>query len=63
MSTPIDATYALYRGDELLGIGTAEQLAKERGVSRDTIYWYASPSNLKRVERGVGRTLAVRVDG
>ena len=36
--------YALYRGDELLGIGTAKELAKERNVKESTIKWYATKS-------------------
>ena len=40
--------YALYRGDDLLGIGTAVELAELIGVKEDTIKWYATPSARKR---------------
>ena len=40
--------YALYKGDELLAIGTLDELAEFRGVSRNTIYWYSMPINKKR---------------
>lgn len=42
------AEYALYKGDELLGIGTAKELAKMHGVKEKTIYFYTSPVYKKR---------------
>lgn len=36
--------YALYRGDELLTVGTVEQLAAWQGVTVRTIKKYARPS-------------------
>ena len=41
--------YALYRGDELLTVGTVEQLAEWHGVTVRTIKKYASPSARGRV--------------
>lgn len=43
--------YALYRGDEFLEMGTAEFLAKFLGVQLRTIYFLASPVNLRRIEK------------
>ena len=40
--------YSLYKGDVLLGTGTAEQLANQFGVSPRTIRWYASPAARRR---------------
>lgn len=42
------AKYALWRGDECLGIGTAGELAEKMGVKAETIRWYASPANKRR---------------
>ena len=42
--------YALYKGDKLLGIGTAEELAKKYNIKRDTIFYYASPAYKKRAD-------------
>jgi len=40
--------YALYKGDELLGVGNVHELAKLIGVSEKTIYWYSSPAARRR---------------
>ncbi|MBC1850226.1 hypothetical protein HCA21_11545 [Listeria seeligeri] len=41
--------YALYKGDELLLIGTLTELAEFRNVTRDTILFYMSSSYKKHV--------------
>lgn len=41
-------TYALYRGDELLGMGTAEELAEKLGIKRDTVLWLSTPAAHRR---------------
>ena len=56
-------TYALYRGDELLDVGTANEIAKRRNVKPETIRFYATPSyqrqsKFKNPDR---RLIAVRV--
>lgn len=57
------ATYALYRGDELLDVGTCAELAERRGVSTKTIYHYTAPAYRKEWRRGDGgRLYAVRID-
>lgn len=40
--------YAVYRGDDLLAIGTAEEIAEKLGIKKKTVYFYASPSYKKR---------------
>lgn len=42
------ARYALWRGDQCLGIGTAQELADKLKVKVDTIRWYASPASKRR---------------
>lgn len=42
--------YALYKGDELLIIGTIKEIAKHEGVKVDTIKFYKTPVYKKRVE-------------
>jgi hypothetical protein len=34
--------YGLYKGDEFIDVGTAEELASKFGVAKNTIYSYAS---------------------
>lgn len=52
--------YALYKGDDLLAIGTLDELAAFRGVTRNTIYWYSMPENLKR-DKG-NKVVAIKLD-
>lgn len=40
--------YALYKGDELLAIGTLKELSDKFNVKKETIKFYSSPSYLKR---------------
>lgn len=54
--------YVLYRGDEVVDIGTRRQLAERLGVTEKTITGYGSPAYLRRVEDKDGVTRAVRVD-
>lgn len=46
--------YALYKGEELLKIGTLDELAEFRKVKRETIFFYATPTYRKRTtEKGL----------
>lgn len=40
--------YALYKGDNLLKIGTVEEIAEELGIKKETVYFYKSPAYNKR---------------
>ena len=48
--------YAVYRGEENLGDGTAEELAKKLNVSEKTIY---SSATVARCKRDKGKRLVV----
>lgn len=43
-----DNEYALYKGDNLLILGTIKEIAKNQGVKEKTIMFYKSPTYLKR---------------
>ena len=43
--------YALYRGDEFLDCGTAEELAERRGISKFSIRNATTPKRIKRFEK------------
>ena len=45
--------YAVYRGDDLIVMGTATECAEFLGVKKHTIYWYASPSAENRITRAI----------
>ena len=49
---------ALYRGDELIDVGTIKEIAERRGVCKDTIYWYTTPAGHRRAK---DQSQAVRV--
>ncbi|MGO0040617.1 hypothetical protein ACTJ5V_12065 [Streptococcus suis] len=49
--------YALYKGDKLLAIGTAKELADKFGVKVSTIHFYKSPAYIKRTSDARGRRL------
>lgn len=51
--------YILWKGDEIVAIGTARQLAEKLGCSVRTIYWYVSPA-CKRRDNG-NRLVAERI--
>ena len=49
--------YALYKGDELLAMGTKREIAEKLGVSVNTITFYGAPSYAKRTNEKNGRRL------
>ncbi|MFS9164927.1 hypothetical protein QM879_01085 [Streptococcus salivarius] len=49
--------YALYKGDELLAMGTKKEIAEQLGVSVSTIYYYHTPTYAKRTSETKGRIL------
>ncbi len=53
-------TFAVYKGEEFLDEGTAEELAERFGVTPKTIRWWAAPTSHKR-DKG-NRKTAVRLD-
>ena len=42
--------YAVYKGDELLAIGTAREIAKQLNVKEATVYFWSRPVNIRRNE-------------
>lgn len=43
--------YALYKGDELLEIGTIEEIAKRQNVSENTIRYYKTNAHLRKCKK------------
>lgn len=43
--------YALYKGDEFLIVGTAEECAKYLNVKADSIKWMSTPTAKRRLKR------------
>ena len=40
--------FALYRGEDLVSIGTIEEIAEETGLETRAVRWYTTPSAKKR---------------
>lgn len=40
--------YALYKGDEILAIGTVNEIAKELNIKKETVFYYRTPTHKKR---------------
>lgn len=53
--------FALYKGDKLIDIGTAKELAKKQGVSIRTIYLYSSTKYRQEAE-GKNKKIVIRVE-
>lgn len=57
----IKREYALYKGDELLAMGTKEEIAKKLGIKRNTVEFYGMPAARKRIKGKNGKIL-IRID-
>ena len=53
--------WAVYKGDELLAVGTKEEVCGQLGITSKTLYWLASPANIK-YDKGGRRRVAYRYD-
>lgn len=49
--------YALYKGEEILAIGTADEIAEELGILKKTVWYYGTPSQHKRTSGTNARVL------
>lgn len=57
--------YAVYKGDELLAMGTAEECAAELGVSKEYIDWLTMPTAKRRLAKRKNPekcTVGIRLD-
>lgn len=57
--------FAVYRGDEMVAIGTAEECAEELGVSPEYIRWMTTPYGRERTNNRKNpdkATTAVKLD-
>lgn len=43
--------YAAYKGDQLVAVGTAKELAIKLGIKQKSIYWYTSPTYQRRLDK------------
>jgi hypothetical protein len=45
----------MYKGEEMLAVGTMKELAKERGVKIATLRFYTTPANKRRIGKSKNR--------
>lgn len=45
------STYVVYKGDDVLCVGSARECAEALGVKVETVCFYASPAWKRRMER------------
>ena len=53
--------YALYKGEELLGIGTKKELADQLGIKLSTISFYHSPAYQARSKNNKNRKILIKI--
>lgn len=53
--------YAMYKGEECLGIGTLKELAEHFEVNLKTIKFYLTPTYKKRLKKGKNRRQLVYI--
>lgn len=57
-----DGMYVLYRGDDVIDIGTCSEIAERQGVKPGTIYYYSTKAHCRKVKDSPHRLLSVRVE-
>lgn len=53
--------YALYKGDELLGIGTRDELAKMLNIKPKTVMFYKMPAYIERMKKNSKKNNSWRI--
>ena len=59
--TAREAIYVVYRGDEVLAVGTKEECAYRLGIKESFVEWMATPTAHRKEASGRGRMVAERV--
>ena len=54
-----DEICILYKGDDVVDVGTIREIAKRRGVKESTVYYYSMPAYRRR-GKGGNRLMLVR---
>jgi hypothetical protein len=43
--------YAMYKGEEVLAIGTAPEIAEKMGIKVETVHYYATPAHRRKAKK------------
>lgn len=54
--------YALYRGDDLLMVGTVDEIARYLDIAKKSVYFLSYPSYHKRCEGSERRAYVVAIE-
>lgn len=54
--------FAVYRGDDFITLGTANECAKQLGVTAQSIKFYASPTYKNRNKDGGNSLVVIRLE-
>lgn len=55
----LNREYALYKGEDIITMGTLDEIADELGVKRESVAYYRYPIYKKRTKAGNGRRLVL----
>ena len=53
--------YAVYKGENCIGIGTKRELAEQFGVREETVAFWSTPTQARR-NTGGNRKIAIKLD-
>lgn len=62
VSKGIKYEYAVYRGDNLISIGTVKEIAEEMGINENSVWRMGTPSYLKRLKHIEKCLVLVRIE-
>ena len=51
--------YALYKGEEILAIGTVKEIAEELGIKESSVYYYNTQTYRKRTSEKARRLVKI----
>lgn len=55
--------YALYKGEEMLAVGTIKEIAEQLGIAPDTVRYYSMPAYFKKCNGKMSnRRVLVKID-
>ena len=58
----IKKEYALYKGEDCIGIGTLEELSAKFNIKKKTLLFYKTPSYLKRRKCSKNYRILIDID-
>lgn len=60
---PVEAEFAMYKGEDLIAIGTLEEIADQTGKSLERVKYYRTPKAKRMAKQFKKPTVLVSLDG